>query len=173
MTTGATFRRPYLETPGAETTRQPDSRLTLGGDVLRLGIASQAIAEGRKCAEQARGEPPNSLLADKTLPTVKVDHYAGADSVNLTEALPDERLLSPDLETSHTISENEFLAEVQRCLSCGSCLGCYQCWMYCNAGSFTPLEQGGPGQYFSFDSDLCEGCGKCIELCPCGYLSPK
>jgi NADPH-dependent glutamate synthase beta subunit-like oxidoreductase/Pyruvate/2-oxoacid:ferredoxin oxidoreductase delta subunit len=158
---------------GAETTRQPDSRLTLGGDVLRLGIASQAIAEGRKCAEQARGEPPNSLLADKTLPTVKVDHYAGADSVNLTEALPDERLLSPDLETSHTISENEFLAEVQRCLSCGSCLGCYQCWMYCNAGSFTPLEQGGPGQYFSFDSDLCEGCGKCIELCPCGYLSPE
>jgi len=44
--------------------------------------------------------------------------------------------------------------------------------MYCNAGSFTPVENPSPGNYFVFDSDICEGCGKCIELCPCDFLSP-
>jgi NADPH-dependent glutamate synthase beta subunit-like oxidoreductase/Pyruvate/2-oxoacid:ferredoxin oxidoreductase delta subunit len=150
-----------------------DDHVTLGGDVQRLGIASQAIAEGRQCAEKALGLPVSNPQPDKAPPPVKADHYPGADRVALHEAAPGERLRRPGLEVSQTISEDEFLAEVQRCLSCGSCLGCYQCWMYCNAGSFTPLEQAGPGQYFSFDSDVCEGCGKCIELCPCGYLRPE
>jgi len=69
------------------------------------------------------------------------------------------------------MDEAAFLQEVQRCMSCGSCLGCQLCWMYCNAGGFTPLENPAPGEYFSFDPSVCEGCGKCVELCPCGFLT--
>ncbi len=28
-----------------------------------------------------------------------------------------------------------------------------------------------PGSYFVFDPSRCEGCGKCVELCPCGVLT--
>jgi ferredoxin len=45
--------------------------------------------------------------------------------------------------------------------------------MYCNAGGFTRLEETRPGRYFAFALDACEGCGKCIELCPCGYLEAR
>ena len=147
-----------------------DYHLTFGGDVLHLGIASQAIAHGKQAAEQACGEHYDEL-ADAKLPDVKVDHYLPADRIAGHEAPAETRLRSPKLEVSDTITEDQFLAEVSRCLSCGSCLGCSQCWMYCNAGALTPRSDPGPGLYFDFDADICEGCGKCVELCPSGFLS--
>ena len=26
---------------------------------------------------------------------------------------------------------------------------------------------------FKVDPDKCTACGKCIEICPCGYLEPR
>lgn len=150
----------------------PPPRLSFGGDVLHQGIASAAIAEGARAALRACGVEPALVPADHPAPAVKPERYAPAERVAQRETGATLRLRDPDLEVAETITESEFLAEAERCLSCGSCLGCYQCWMYCNAGSFTPLEQPTPGNYFDFDPDLCEGCGKCIELCPCGFLTP-
>lgn len=65
------------------------------------------------------------------------------------------------------------MREAARCLSCGLCFDCEQCFMYCNAGGFTRLEETSPGRYFAFAFDACEGCGKCIELCPCGFLEAR
>jgi len=73
-------------------------------------------------------------------------------------------------EVAKTISEDRFLAEVDRCFSCGSCFGCEACYMYCTAGCFTRLEETRPGMYFSLNLDQCQDCGKCIEVCPCGFL---
>ena len=55
----------------------------------------------------------------------------------------------------------------------GLCMDCQLCFMYCNAGGFTRIEKAGPGHYYALAFDACEGCGKCIELCPCGYLEPR
>jgi Pyruvate/2-oxoacid:ferredoxin oxidoreductase delta subunit len=154
------------QSPGRETVL---NRLAFGGDVLHLGIASQAIAQGRQAAEQAcsgwHDDPDTTRLPD-----VKVDHYLRADRVAEHEVLARTRLRNPNLESSETITEDELLTEVSRCLSCGSCLGCSQCWMYCNAGAFTPRSDPEPGLYYDFNADICEGCGKCVELCPCGFL---
>ena len=35
---------------------------------------------------------------------------------------------------------------------------------------FARLPEPMPGVYFSWQSELCEGCGKCLEVCPCGFL---
>lgn len=143
-----------------------------GGDVLHQGIASAAIAEGKQAALRACDIEPSESSEEHESPKVKTERYVHIDRVADHEASAELRLRNPALEVAETISEREFLAEAERCLSCGSCLGCFQCWMYCNAGSFTPVENPTPGNYFSFDPDICEGCGKCIELCPCGFLSP-
>lgn len=82
-----------------------------------------------------------------------------------------ERLAKPEQEARQTIGEQAFLDEVARCFSCGSCFGCQQCFMFCNAGGFSKLQAAAPGQYFSMVLDNCESCGKCIEVCPCGFLS--
>jgi formate hydrogenlyase subunit 6/NADH:ubiquinone oxidoreductase subunit I len=58
-------------------------------------------------------------------------------------------------------------------MSCGLCFGCQQCFMYCNASGFTRIEQPEPGRYYAMALEACEGCGKCVELCPCGYLETR
>ena len=68
------------------------------------------------------------------------------------------------------ISEEQLLGEASRCFSCGSCFGCEQCWTYCTPLCFTHTAAPEPGSYFTLSLDNCAECGKCIEVCPCGFL---
>jgi NADPH-dependent glutamate synthase beta subunit-like oxidoreductase/Pyruvate/2-oxoacid:ferredoxin oxidoreductase delta subunit len=154
-----------------------DSPIVAGGDVTGLNIASHAIAQGRVAAERIharlRGLPEpkvelNGAVVGKE--RVKTDFYPTNPRVSIPELEVEKRMADPTREVSATISEDEFLHEVGRCLSCGSCFGCQHCWMYCNGRGFTRLESPLPGRYFALSLDLCEGCGKCIDVCPCGYL---
>jgi len=79
-------------------------------------------------------------------------------------------LKEPEAEIHLGISQEQFLEEVERCLSCGQCFGCEQCWMYCAHTCFTRLENVKPGVYFAVSLDECKACGKCIDICPCGYM---
>jgi NADPH-dependent glutamate synthase beta subunit-like oxidoreductase/ferredoxin len=154
-----------------------DSSMLAGGDVTGLNIASHAIAQGRAAAERIharlRGLPePKAGLNGAVIgkERVETDFYPANPRVSIPEVEVEQRLANPAREVSATVSEEEFLQEVGRCLSCGSCFGCQHCWMYCNAKGFTRLESPLPGRYFALSLDLCEGCGKCIDVCPCGYL---
>jgi Pyruvate/2-oxoacid:ferredoxin oxidoreductase delta subunit len=60
--------------------------------------------------------------------------------------------------------------EAGRCLSCGSCFGCERCWMYCTPGCMTRLPTVMPGQYYAINPEKCDGCRKCAEECPSGFL---
>jgi Pyruvate/2-oxoacid:ferredoxin oxidoreductase delta subunit len=62
------------------------------------------------------------------------------------------------------------LAEASRCYSCGDCSGCERCWMYCTPGCMKRSTDRRPGHYFEINLDLCDGCRKCAEECPCGFL---
>ncbi|MBL6928997.1 MAG: FAD-dependent oxidoreductase [Rhodospirillales bacterium] len=156
-----------------------ESRLWAGGDALGLGTASIAIAQGRLAAEtmqaELRGLPAPQPLSDHTVQTgqVKLDYYDGQERVQRAHIPTAQWLSQPDMEVDRTITREAFEGEAGRCLSCGLCFGCQQCWMYCNPSGYTRLETVGPGMYFSFDPEKCEGCGKCIEICPSGYLAPS
>lgn len=150
-----------------------------GGDVRGLGNAVGAVAHGRRAAEALHrrlrrlGAAPSPDPGRRIRPEeVKGQFYASRTRVAPPVLGVERRLAEPDEETVATIAEAEFLAEVERCLSCGSCFGCSHCWTYCNAFSFARAARPGPGRYFDLDLDRCEKCGKCVDLCPCGYLSP-
>jgi ferredoxin len=153
--------------------------LWTGGDTLGLGIASRAIAQGRQAAEAVhahlQGLEPPATPARAPLPQrgVKPDFYPGQAPVALPHRPADHWKVDPEGELQDTISQELFLEEIGRCFSCGLCYGCEQCFMYCNVGGFTRLDQVAPGAYFAFDSDLCQACGKCADLCPCGFLTPN
>jgi Pyruvate/2-oxoacid:ferredoxin oxidoreductase delta subunit len=69
------------------------------------------------------------------------------------------------------ITQEQALEETKRCLSCGLCFGCENCWMYCQTSCFKKKKEIEPGEYFySIDLSKCDGCKKCSEECPCGYL---
>jgi formate dehydrogenase major subunit len=154
--------------------------LFAGGDGLGPGIASRAIAQGRHAAESAHAElrglarPPGPPDAFPMTPeSVRTDYYADRPRSPDLRRPRDEWLTNPEAEIDLTLSRRQAGEEAARCMSCGLCFDCGQCYMYCNAGGFTRVQQTRPGHYFAMATDLCEGCGKCIELCPCGFLESR
>mgnify|MGYP001477816724 CR=1 FL=1 len=151
--------------------------LWTGGDVLGLGIATQAISQGRAAAEKLHAQLRNLKLEDVkaqepiTTELVKTDLFSEKAAGALPRRPLQEWLTKPDVEIDQTLSEEQFLAEATRCFSCGLCSGCELCWMYCNAVAFTRVDQPKPGSYFELSLDVCEGCGKCLHGCPSGFLS--
>ena len=149
-----------------------------GGDVLSLGIAGNAIVQGRNAAERLHARLrglDEAEVANDDRPQVgseRIDFEQKTSSapVKAQKLEGAERVAHGSAEVTGTVTEDQFLQEVERCYSCGSCMGCEQCAMFCTAGCFTKLTEVGPGMYFSLTLDACEACGKCIEVCPCGYL---
>lgn len=150
--------------------------LWAGGDVRGLGIAGMAIAQGRTAAEnihaRVRGVKPPVRVDGPPLgaDSVKPGYYESKPPLSVEHIPVDEGLADPDAEVALTITEAQFLEEISRCFSCGLCFGCQHCWMYCSAQCFTHVGEAAPGAYFTLGLDACEECGKCVELCPCGYL---
>ncbi|MBI4526934.1 MAG: FAD-dependent oxidoreductase [Deltaproteobacteria bacterium] len=154
------------------------TNLLAGGDVLGLGIASLAIGHGRMAAEAAharlRGLPAPQPEERQPLSDVAIrtDYYASFPPASPPRRPAEERLANPDEEITGTLEEEQFQKETSRCFSCGLCFGCQHCLMYCNPRGYTRVIEPRHGAYFALDLDRCEGCGKCIELCPCGFLGP-
>lgn len=148
-----------------------------GGDSRGLGVAGMAIRQGREAAEAAHARlsgvpitpaPERFLISSER---VKPDFFAEVRRVVPPRLPAGEWLTAPEAEIQGTITEQEFLEEVSRCFSCGLCYGCEQCFMYCNADGVVRLQHPRPGNYFQLQLDHCQACGKCVDLCPCGFLS--
>jgi Pyruvate/2-oxoacid:ferredoxin oxidoreductase delta subunit len=151
----------------------------IGGDVRGMGIATLAISQGRKAAEEIHGQLRNLGSSSNEEPVMITPDKVHGEFYETREALSAPRkpisewLQHPNSEVEHTITEEQFLAETTRCFSCGLCFGCQTCWMYCNASTFEHSQAVQLGNYFIPTLEICEGCGKCLDLCPCGYLSVK
>lgn len=142
-----------------------------GGDDVELGLVSIAIAQGRHAAEAIDARFRGKELTKPAMPPL-----INPEKVKLAwykEAPRHERLHIPierrDLETEieSGLSEAEVLEEAKRCLSCGQCMDCENCWMYCTPSVFVKLPK---GQHYKVKLELCNGCKKCAEECPCGYI---
>ena len=57
--------------------------------------------------------------------------------------------------------------EAQRCLSCGNCFECDQCYAACPQQA---IEKLGPGAGYRIVYARCTGCAVCFETCPCHAL---
>jgi NADPH-dependent glutamate synthase beta subunit-like oxidoreductase/Pyruvate/2-oxoacid:ferredoxin oxidoreductase delta subunit len=153
-----------------------DQAMWAGGDVGGLDIAGSAITHGRRAAEQVHAKlrgielPESDLSAPIEANRVNFDFKESRPPVQPSRMPVAEVLRNATAEPTATITEEEFLTEIGRCFSCGLCMGCQQCWMYCTAMSFTEVLNPQPGGYYTLSLDACEECGKCIEVCPCGYL---
>jgi Pyruvate/2-oxoacid:ferredoxin oxidoreductase delta subunit len=75
-----------------------------------------------------------------------------------------ERLAHGFEETTAGLSEIDARHEAKRCLSCGNCFECDQCFAACPEQAILKL---GPGRGYKYNYDICTGCGVCFEQCPC------
>jgi formate dehydrogenase major subunit len=148
------------------------------GDVVGLGPAGLAIGRARLAAEalhaRLRGLPlPRPPESEPPAPNVKPDYYPARPRAVEQVLAVEWRLERPAAEVHTGLTEAQFHSELERCMSCGECFGCEHCWIYCAHECFSRLDEVRPGSYFSLAIDACQTCGKCVDLCPCGYLQMR
>jgi NADPH-dependent glutamate synthase beta subunit-like oxidoreductase/Pyruvate/2-oxoacid:ferredoxin oxidoreductase delta subunit len=147
-----------------------------GGDTLTLGLATTAIGQGRKAAEcihaTLRGEEPTEGAKKPTIgpDKLKLDFYDPKARATRKILSPEERVAKPLEEVDLGITKDQAVDETSRCFSCGLCFGCERCWMYCQVNCFKKVASPTPGKYYTIDLKVCDGCKKCAEECPCGFL---
>lgn len=149
-----------------------------GGDVLDLGLVTIAIYQGRRAAEtihqQFRGieQPKKDELKVIKSDKILLEYYEKMLRHECAQLSVEDRVKkTPWAEISSTLPEADVIAEARRCMSCGSCFDCGACWSYCGeSGIEKPLT---PDKPYRFKLELCNGCDKCGEQCPCGYIEMK
>jgi NADPH-dependent glutamate synthase beta subunit-like oxidoreductase len=144
-----------------------------GGDATNLALVTDAIGHGRYAAEaidrRFRGEekPADNQPIIKT-DRMHLDHYEKAERAQASTLPVEERFVSFDAEANLPLSEAEAIAESKRCMSCGYCMDCEKCWMYCSDQAIEkPMQK---GLLYPFKLGNCTGCKKCAEICPCGFI---
>jgi NADPH-dependent glutamate synthase beta subunit-like oxidoreductase/Pyruvate/2-oxoacid:ferredoxin oxidoreductase delta subunit len=145
-----------------------------GGDNINLDIAITAIHHGRRAAEAIHemitGEEmvePEKLVLIK--PEKMYMTYYQSSQRNAVDELPvAQRLQSLDAEIINTWPQEVAIVESKRCMSCGMCYDCGNCWSFCQDNAIIkPLVKGQP---YKAKMEFCTGCKKCAENCPCGYI---
>jgi NADPH-dependent glutamate synthase beta subunit-like oxidoreductase len=145
-----------------------------GGDVLELGIVTTAIFHGRRAAEtihsRFRGLKLEAAAAPPLITHEKMllDYYPKQPRAEMEQVPVSERIRDLAREINLGLTREQAIAEAKRCMSCGLCFDCDNCWKYCQDDAvIRPLEKGQP---YRFKLDFCTGCKKCAEQCPCGYI---
>lgn len=146
-----------------------------GGDVLDLALVTTAIAHGNRAAETIHQKLRGKQVSIEPLPPIihkekmNREWFEKKDRVAPQPSAPvDERLAKPELEVDKGYTREQAFEESKRCMSCGRCFDCGHCWTLCGDGAIIrPLDKGGA---YSFKMEFCQGCKKCAEQCPCGYI---
>ncbi|MEK7704143.1 MAG: 4Fe-4S dicluster domain-containing protein, partial [Myxococcota bacterium] len=95
------------------------------------------------------------------------------ERINVNHAVPGVRPIQPHLPVEARLAGyDEVVAglhaphdEAKRCLTCGSCTGCDNCYTFCPEPAVT--RQNG---VYEIHLDYCKGCGICFEECPRGVI---
>ena len=123
-------------------------KVFVAGDAIKPGLFTNAIADGKHCAENII-----KFLNNETLKPVKEK-----------DVIPEHRIKSEYYECYNSNCDNE----QNRCMSCGYCRDCGLCKQSCPQNAISRIEkEDGKFEYVS-DCEKCIGCGICAGLCPCG-----
>jgi NADPH-dependent glutamate synthase beta subunit-like oxidoreductase len=142
-----------------------------GGDNTKLGLVTIAISQGRFAAEAIDAHLRGTKLekpaaAPRVTPDkMKIAWYKPADRHERKNIPVEGRGMDTEIELG--LTEQEVLDEAKRCMSCGMCMDCETCWMYCTNSCFVKLPK---GEHYKIKLELCNGCQKCAQECPCGYI---
>jgi NADPH-dependent glutamate synthase beta subunit-like oxidoreductase/Pyruvate/2-oxoacid:ferredoxin oxidoreductase delta subunit len=158
--------------------KTPAEGVFAGGDVTnQLGLVTEAIGLGRKAAEaiddfiQKKEKPEEAPLTVIRYQNMYRDFFPKKERTSTKFLSAAEVKGSMTKEPMLPLSDEEFKEEVSRCMSCGLCFDCDNCWMYCSDGAVQKTSKDLPrGTHYEFILEKCQGCKKCAEACPCGYI---
>ncbi len=142
----------------------------VGGDaVSKSKVAAAAVGSGYQAAMSMMASLKGKKVHLDERKKLKITframqlHYYPKQSRH--EGEKNERNLGDFSEIVKGLAESEAVLEAKRCLSCGVCFECDNCWHFCPDAAVIKKEQG-----YEIDYDYCKGCGICAEECPCGHI---
>lgn len=141
-----------------------------GGDVAPgESTVTAAVGNGKMAARHIdawlRGVPyrPPAKPATVVFDMLHLPLYSDAEPRE-QPTLPAAARTAGFAEVVAGLSENQASYEAKRCLSCGNCFECDQCYAACPEQA---IEKLGPGRGYRYLYDRCTGCAVCFETCPC------
>ncbi len=168
-------RKEWIKADGDGSTKIPGTYA--GGDDLELGLVTIAIFNGRKAAETIHNRFQNIQPQPEEKPPVithdriVLSYYESKLRNEPVRLSADERLKDLNLEITSTLTQEQVIDEAKRCMSCGSCFDCGTCWSYCQDQAIVkPVIK---HEAYRFKLDFCNGCKKCADNCPCGYIEMR
>ena len=83
-----------------------------------------------------------------------------------------EEVLGHFEERIRGFTDEQAVAEAERCMSCGMCFECDNCVVFCpqDAVFRVKKDKSTMGRYVDTDYDRCIGCHICSDVCPTGYI---
>jgi NADPH-dependent glutamate synthase beta subunit-like oxidoreductase len=151
------------------------SGIFAGGDMVPAErTVTVAIGHGKLAAHnidawlrgtEHRPAPEPELAGFETLNTW---YYSDAPKT-VRPRLESIRRASTFDEVVGGLDESTAAFEARRCMSCGSCFACDNCYGVCPDNAVVKLDPTGSYAY-EIDLDFCKGCGICAEECPCGAI---
>ncbi len=104
-----------------------------------------------------------------TFDELNTDYFEPSGRQRETKGLVKKRMKGFG-EVTSGLTEGMALEEAGRCFSCGTCVACENCYVFCPDASIVKI-----GEVLSHqvDYDFCKGCGICFSECPRGVISLK
>ena len=146
-----------------------------GGDALRgPSMVVDALGDGKRAARDIdrvlsavplEHDGPVEVMPYEKLNTAYFRH-AGRAPIPVTPV--NERTRGQKVEVTLAYSHEEAVAEADRCMSCGVCNGCDNCYIVCpDVSVMRDTRENG---HYSIRTHYCKGCLVCVQECPTGCL---
>ena len=153
----------------------PSGTVFTGGDVMRgPSMVVDALGDGKRAArdidrvlsaEPLRPEDPVEVMPYEKLNTA---YFRPSPRTEAPLAPAAARRTSQVTEVTLAYSREQAVAEADRCMSCGVCNGCDNCYIVCpDVSVMRDTRENG---HYSIRTHYCKGCLVCVQECPTGCL---
>lgn len=152
-----------------------DGNIFSGGDIVRgPAMVVDALGDGKRAArnidyvlkaQELAPDDPVEVMPYERLNTAYFKHASRIEAP-LTPA--GDRIKDQRIEVTLGYTEDQAVAESDRCMSCGVCNGCDNCYIVCPDVSV--MRDRRENGHYSIRTKYCKGCLVCVQECPTGCL---
>jgi NADPH-dependent glutamate synthase beta subunit-like oxidoreductase len=152
-----------------------EGNIFAGGDIVRgPAMVVDALGDGKRAAqridqalqdiEHAPPEPVEVMPYER----LNTAYFRHAPRIQAPVTPAEQRITDQRTEVTLAYSEEQAVAESDRCMSCGVCNGCDNCYIVCpDVSVMRDTRENGA---YSIRTKYCKGCLVCVQECPTGCL---